>query len=76
MAKHISSKIITCSEKDAPWITSEVTTAIKHNQWVYRKLVNRGRNVCDLGKVREVRTAITKCIKEVNMLFKFGFKAF
>ena len=36
MAKYISSKIITCSEKYAPWITSEVKTAIKRNHRVYR----------------------------------------
>ena len=29
MNKHISSKIITCDEKDGPWITPKVKTAIK-----------------------------------------------
>ena len=31
VAKHISNKIITCNDKDAPWITSEVKMAIKRN---------------------------------------------
>ena len=40
--------------------------SIKGNHRVYRKCVNRGKNVRDLGKVREVRIATTKCIKEAN----------
>ena len=47
VAKHISNKIITCNDKDAPWITPEVKTAIKRNSRVYRRWVNRGRNPND-----------------------------
>ena len=31
MSKHISHKIITCNDKDAPRITPQVKTAIKRN---------------------------------------------
>ena len=75
MAKHIPSKIITCNEKDVPWITSKVKTAIKRNHRVYREWVNRGRN-SDLNKVREIRTATAKLIKQAKLAYysKLGLK--
>ena len=42
MFQYIPNKIITCNDKDAPWITSEVKTAIKRNSKVHRKWVLRG----------------------------------
>ena len=36
MAKHISNKMITCDEKDAPWDTPAVKTAIRRKSRVYR----------------------------------------
>ena len=78
MAKHIPSKIITCKEKDSPWITSKVKTAIKRNHRVYREWVNRGRNINDLNKVREIRSATAKLIKEAKLTYysKLGLKLF
>ena len=67
MAKHISNKIITCNEKDSPWITPEIKTEIRRNSRVYRKWVNRGRNPQD--KVREVRNSTNKLIKEVKLAY-------
>ena len=69
MANHISSKIITCNEKYAAWITPEVKTASKRNSRVYRKWVNRGRNPCDHDKVREIRNATKKLIKEAKLAY-------
>ena len=43
MTKYIPNKTVTVDDKDAPWITSEVKTAIKRNQRVYRKWTTRGR---------------------------------
>ena len=76
IAKHISSKIITCNEKDAAWITPEVNTAIKRNSRVYRKWVNRGRNPCDHNKVREIQNATNKLIKEAKLAYytNLGYK--
>ena len=67
--KHISNKIITCNDKDAPWITSEVKTAIKRNSRVYRKWVNRGKNPNDRDKVRQVRNSTNKLIKEAKVAY-------
>ena len=69
MAKHISNKIITCNEKDSPWITPEIKTAIRRNSRVYRKWVNRGRNPPDQDKVREARNSTNKLIKEVRLAY-------
>ena len=69
VAKHISNKIITCNDKDAPWITSEVKTAIKRNSRVYRKWVNRGKNPNDRDKVRQVRNSTNKLIKEAKVAY-------
>ena len=41
--KHVPSKIITVCDKDAPWITDEVKTAIRRNKRVYRKWLKKGR---------------------------------
>ena len=69
MDKQISYKIITCNDKDAPWITPEVKTAIKRNSRVYRKWVKRGRNTNDLDNVREVRNSTNKFIKEAKLAY-------
>ena len=69
MAKNISSKMITCNEEDAAWITPEVKTATKRNSRVHRRWVNRGRNPCDHDKVREIRNATNKLIKEVKLAY-------
>ena len=69
MTKHISNKVITCNEKDAPWITPEVKTSIKRNSRVYRKWVNRGRNPYDHDNVREMRNSTNKVIKEAKLVY-------
>ncbi len=62
MAKHISSKIIACNEK-------EVKTAIRRNSRVYRKWVNRGKNPLDHNNVREVQNATNKLIKDAKLAY-------
>jgi hypothetical protein len=68
-SRHISNKIITCNDKDAPWITSEVKSAIRRNSRVYRKWVKRGRNPNDHNKVREVQNSTNKLIREAKRLY-------
>ena len=69
LGKHISNKIITCNEKDAPWITPRIKTAIKRNARVYRKWVNRGRNPHDRDAVRKVQNDTNKLIKEAKLTY-------
>ena len=40
----VSNKIITCNDKDAPWLNTQVKTDIRRNTRVYRKCVKRRRN--------------------------------
>ena len=42
MSRFILNKIITCNDKDPPWITPEIKTAIKRKHHVYNKYVRRG----------------------------------
>ena len=44
ISRHISHKIITCNDNDAPWITPKVKFAIRRNSRVYRKWLKRGKN--------------------------------
>ena len=39
MFQNIPNRIVTCNDKDVPWITPEVKSAIKRNSRVYRKWV-------------------------------------
>ena len=55
MSKHISNEIITCDDKDAPWISPQVKTSIKRSTRVYRKWVKRGRNPDNYKNVRKVQ---------------------
>ena len=54
-SSHISNRIITCNDIDAPWITPEVKSSICRNSRVYRKWVMRGRNPNDHNNVRVVQ---------------------
>ena len=42
ISRHVPNKIITCNDKDAPWITPQIKTAIKRNSRVYQKWIKRG----------------------------------
>ena len=51
-SRHISNKIITCNNRDAPSITLPFDVIL---EFIYRKLVKLGRNPNDNAKVREVQ---------------------
>ena len=44
-SRYISNNIITCNDKDAPWITSVVKSAIQRNSRVYRNRLRVGENL-------------------------------
>ena len=69
LSKHIISKIITCNDKDSPWITSKVKTVIRRNSRVYRKWLKRGRNPTGHYHVREVQNATNKLIRDAEWCF-------
>ena len=64
---NIPNKIITCKDSDAPWVTSEVKTAIKRNSRVHRIWVFRCRNPDDRHLVRTVQNETNRLIKNAKM---------
>ena len=67
---------VKCNDKDSPWITSKVKTAIRSKSRVHRKWVKRGRNPTGHDHVREVQNATNKLIGDVKRCFyeKLGDK--
>ena len=76
LSQHIYNEIITCDDKDAPWITPKVKSAIRRNSRVYRKWVKRGKNHDDHYKVREVQNSTNSLIREAKQTYyeKLGNK--
>ena len=66
MSRNIPNKVITCNDKDAPWITNEVKTAIKRNARVHRKWVVRGRILEERGHIRSVQNETNRIIKKAK----------
>ena len=68
-SRHISNKIITCNDKDAPWITPQVKSTIRRSSRVYRKWVQRGRVPGERDKVSEVQNSTNKLFNEANRTY-------
>ena len=62
MSRFIPNKIITCNDKNPPWITPEIKTAIKRKHRVYNKYVSRGRRPDEWDNVRLIRNDTSKMI--------------
>ena len=69
LSQHISNKIITCNDKDAPWITPKVISAIRRNSRVYRKWVKRGKKHDDHDKLREVQNSTNSLIRQAKQTY-------
>ena len=76
ISKQIPNKIITYNDKDAPWFTQKVKTAIKRSSRVYRKWVIRGSNPTERRNIRNVQNVTNKLIKpaKLNYFQKLGDK--
>ena len=62
LSSQIPNKIIKCNDKDPPWITPELKSAIRRKHRVYRKFVQRGRRQEDWNQVKETRNETSKMI--------------
>ena len=49
ISRQVPNKIITCNDKDAPWITPKIKTAIKRNSGVYRNWIKHGIKLQEHG---------------------------
>ena len=76
LSKHIPHKIIKCNDRDAPWITPKLKTAIRRNGRIYRKWVKRGKHKNDCDQVRIVQNTTNKLIREAKLFYyeKLGDK--
>ena len=54
-SENIPNKIVQFNDKDPPWISHEVKSAINRKHRVYKEFVQRGRRVEDWENVKEVR---------------------
>ena len=61
-SSHIPNKVIKCNDKDPPWITHELKTAIRRKHRVYRKYVRRGQRKEDWDHVKNIRNETSKMI--------------
>ena len=66
---NIPNKTVTCHDRDAPWITPQVRSAIKRNTRVYTKWNKRGRKPEDRPKVTEVQKETNKLIRDAKNLY-------
>ena len=64
IGRYVPNQIVTFNEKDAPWVTPRVKTAIKRNARVYRKWIKRGRNPNDRENVCKIQNETNRLIKE------------
>ena len=66
ITRHVPNREITCSDRDAPWITDDVKKAIKRKHRVYRRYVKRGRKPEDWTRVKQVKNDATKMITDAK----------
>ena len=66
LSLHIPNKVIKINDKDAPWITPELKSAIKRKHRVFRKYIRRGRSEEDLKIVKEVQVENSKIILDAK----------
>ena len=66
IACHVPNREITCSDRDAPWITDDVKKTVKRKHRVYRRYVKRGRKPEDWTRVKQVKNDATKMITDAK----------
>ena len=59
---YIPNKTIKINDKDAPWITPELKSAIKCKHRTFRKYIRRGRNHDDWKTVKKIQAENSKNI--------------
>ena len=66
MLRYIPNKMIKCHDKDPPWITPEIKTAIKRKHRVYNKYVRQDRKPEEWEYVRVTRNETSKIITDAK----------
>ena len=71
IARHVPNRKITCSDRDAPWITDDVKKAIKSKHRVYHRYATRGRKPEDWTPVKQAKNDATKMITDAKKQILF-----
>ena len=66
MSLYIPNETIRINDKDPPWLTSELKTAIKRKHRLYRRFIRRGRKQEDWNLVRNIQLESTRKIIEAK----------
>ena len=66
MSLYIPNETIRINDKDPPWLTSELKTAIKRKHRLYRRFIRRGRKQEDWNLVRNIQLENTRKIIEAK----------
>ena len=69
MVNCIPNKKITINERDAPWVTPEVKTALCRNKRVFKKWIDRGRP-------EEGKASVNQTQRETNKIILNGKKKY
>ena len=76
IADNIPNKIIRFSDKDPPWTSSEIKSAIKRKHKIDKKFLGRGRLKNDMKSVKAVQYEVSKMIQKAkeDYYFKIGHR--
>ena len=66
LSQYIPKRIITCDDRDPPWMTAALKSAIKRKHRVYNKYVKRGRKPDDWEYVSTVRNETSSRITKAK----------
>ena len=69
VSAHVPNQIKTFNDKDAPWVTPEVKTAIKRNNRVYKKWKDRGKPIEGRENVKNVKDSTGKLIDKAKKAY-------
>ena len=61
-SREIPHRTIKWDDRDPPWITKELKTAIRRKHRVYRRYIERGKNPDDWCKVKTIRNETSRMI--------------
>ena len=65
-AENVPNRVITVNEKDPPWITKEIKTAIRRKHRIYNKYIKRRSKQEDWEQVKIVRNQTTHLIDDAK----------
>ena len=69
LSSEIPNRVVKCNDKDAPWVTADVKTAIRQKHRVCKKFLQRGRKQEYWIKVKNVRKETSKIILDAKEKF-------